>query len=102
MDKSGKKTYVNTDKKSPSVLPFSGKQIDELLRFSENKLIQMNNSLYNGDISIDPLINKKINACEYCEFSDICGDIFKSHDGSNISDEIDKIFDDTDETNEKE
>ncbi|MDD6345454.1 MAG: exodeoxyribonuclease V subunit gamma [Oscillospiraceae bacterium] len=102
MDKSGKKTYVNTDKKSPPVLPFSGKQIDELLRFSENKLIQMNNSLYNGDISIDPLINKKINACEYCEFSDICGDIFKSHDGSNISDEIDRIFDDTDKTNEKE
>ena len=93
-------------KYNPPVLPFSSEQINELLDFSKNKLTEMRDSLYNGDIAVDPLINKKINACKYCEFSDICGNnpVLKSHDGENTptSDTIEKIFGIQDDKNKKE
>lgn len=109
MDKTDKKIYVQTSsrgKYNPPVLPFSSEQINELLDFSKNKLTEMRDSLYNGDIAVDPLINKKINACKYCEFSDICGNnpVLKSHDGENTptSDTIEKIFGIQDDKNKKE
>lgn len=112
MDKSDKKIYVHTSpyRKDtlPPVLPFSKEQIDKLLEFSKDKLKEMNNSLYNGDIAVDPLINisKNLNACKFCEFSNICGNnpVFRSHDGENTltSDKIEEIFGIQNDKNKKE
>ena len=112
MDKSDKKIYVHTSpyKKdsSPPVLPFSEEQIDKLLEFSKDKIKEMRDSLYNGDIAVDPLINesRNLNACKYCEFSDVCGNnpVFRSHDGENTltSDKIEEIFGIQNDKNKKE
>jgi len=98
MDKSSKKIYVKTSTQNPPVIPFSEKQLDRLLNLAESKLIEMYESLYSGDIKIEPLINQnpKINPCDYCGFIDICGNspVVKFRDGL-ISDTINSIFDDS-------
>ncbi|MDE5946134.1 MAG: exodeoxyribonuclease V subunit gamma, partial [Oscillospiraceae bacterium] len=112
MDKSNPRTYIQTEKigrTKPVVKAFNKKQFDDLIKFSENKIKEMNESLYDGDIDIDPLINPdyKIDACQYCEFVDICGNypIFKSHTGNELDEsDINNIFEpekDNDKDNNK-
>lgn len=111
MDKSTEKNYIKIKRKSASspVLPFSEEQIKKLLEFSENKLKSMKESLYNGDISIDPFKppKPKENVCEYCEFANICGNFpvtLKSHGEKNkdTSDAINAIFPEIEKNNKKE
>lgn len=80
------------------VLLFSEENLDIILDFAEDKLKEMNESLYNGDIRIDPLINNTTKGCDYCGFSDICGNypVFVSHDGKDfVPDDIQKIFEES-------
>ena len=47
--------------------------MDDLKKFVYQHLIDMAESMYNGNIEAVPLLSKKKLPCKYCEFADICG-----------------------------
>lgn len=108
MDKSSKNDYIKIKAPKNSVPPvetLSSEQIEMLREFSKNKMKSMNDSLFEGDIEVNPLINKKyhLSPCDYCDFIDICGNfpICRYHDGNDIdTSEIDQIFENNCEEDE--
>ena len=65
-------------KKSDGMLYSSAKvksdeEMDDLVKFVEEKILEAGNDILSGDFKINPiLVNKKNVSCEYCEYRDIC------------------------------
>lgn len=58
------------DKLKEAIL-YSNKQLEQLISYTEQKILDIGNQINTGIINILPL--KDSNACEYCLFSSICG-----------------------------
>lgn len=51
----------------------SGEQISKIYSFLEDTVEKMVQELYRGNIEAKPLVGSRINGCDFCEFSQVCG-----------------------------
>ena len=53
--------------------PLSDNEINEILKLTNDKIIEAMNSILEGDFKINPkVLNKENISCKYCEFKDVC------------------------------
>ncbi len=51
----------------------SGEQLDVLSRYVKQKLARTGEQMLRGEIAASPSSDGKYSACEYCQYSDVCG-----------------------------
>ncbi len=94
MDK--EKKYVSVEMKKGKVL--NEKQFKNLEKFVQQKVVNMTDQLYDGNIPANPLIlDENNNICQYCEYVCICGDSGKNCHREKDSDALKKLFECIDE-----
>lgn len=47
-------------------------EFNTVFKYIKKKIIEMGNSLYSGDISVNPIDGHNSDACKYCEFKAVC------------------------------
>ncbi len=67
---------LKCDDKSSCLL--NEKQFKRLKKFITEKICDMTDNLYSGDISAKPFSSGSTDICSYCEYADICGEIDES------------------------
>jgi ATP-dependent helicase/nuclease subunit B len=76
----------------------SAEEFDVITRFAREKLREIGREIYDGNVAVNPIKNKKIDSCAYCAFQAICrydsripGFSERSFNGDNKEDVLDKM-----------
>ena len=96
MEKGGGGNYIpaklckngSIDKKSSCI---SSEGMQKLKEYTYGKLVEMAESLLSGDVSADPLKEKKDFPCDFCGYMDICGNVDLRNPRTPDEDEVRKV-----------
>ena len=76
----------------------NAEEFDVITRFAREKLREIGREIYDGNVDVNPIKNKKIDSCAYCTFQAICrydsripGFSERSFNGDNKEDVLDKM-----------
>ena len=76
----------------------NAEEFDVITRFAREKLREIGREIYDGNVAVNPIKNKKIDSCAYCAFRAICrydsripGFSERSFNGDNKEDVLDKM-----------
>ena len=76
----------------------NAEEFDVITRFAREKLREIGREIYDGNVDVNPIKNKKIDSCAYCAFQAICrydsripGFSERSFNGDNKEDVLDKM-----------
>ncbi len=76
----------------------NAEEFDVITRFAREKLREIGREIYDGNVAVNPIKNKKIDSCAYCAFQAICrydsripGFSERSFNGDNKEDVLDKM-----------
>ena len=76
----------------------SAEEFDVITRFAREKLREIGREIYDGNVAVNPIKNKKTDSCAYCDFQAICrydsripGFSERSFNGDNKEDVLDKM-----------
>ena len=76
----------------------SAEEFDVITRFARSKLREIGREIYDGNVAVNPIKNKKTDSCAYCDFQAICrydsripGFSERSFNGDNKEDVLDKM-----------
>lgn len=50
----------------------NAEEFDVITRFAREKLREIGREIYDGNVAVNPIKNKKIDSCAYCAFQAIC------------------------------
>lgn len=50
----------------------SAEEFDVITRFAREKLREIGREIYDGNVAVNPIKNKKTDSCKYCGFQAIC------------------------------
>ena len=80
MDKDNKGEFIPIFKEdAPSSSFIHEEDFDTIFKYIEKRLVDMGRTIYNGDVSADPVDGIDSGACKYCEYQNICHVADASH-----------------------